>query len=180
MDKVELFVATEGESQGSVWICREQDGLRMLTATKGESNLVFATSDTFSFCSTWSPDGRFVAVYTAPRRTDLAGSHSESSWENYEVFPSEPGFVPMAETIAIADREGRVVRTINVEGKALVDFRRSPDSSGFLFLTCTFHTQSGSYSYSVAATGSTRTVGSGFRCGRKKADRYGTRVRILR
>lgn len=124
-----------------LWVYRGTDGLRMVDTATGESTLVFPTGDSFSFEPVWSPDGRFVAAYAAPRKDDIAGGRSELSWEDYEVFPSEPGFVPMAGAITIADREGRTVRTVSVENKMLADFRWSPDSSDLLFLTCTYHTE---------------------------------------
>ena len=124
-----------------LWVYRGSDGLRMLDTPTGESRLAFPTGDFFSFEPVWSPDGRFVAAYTASRKDGSESGQSQVLWDDYEVFPSEPGFVPMAGTITIADRKGRTVRAVSVEGKMLADFRWSPDSSELLFLTCTYHTQ---------------------------------------
>lgn len=112
-----------------LWVYRGNDGLRMLDTPTAESTPVFPTGDSFSFEPAWSPDARFVAAYTAPQKDDSEGGRSELPWEDYEVFPSEPGFVPMAGTITIADREGRIVRA---DSQSVWRAKCWPTSSGRL------------------------------------------------
>ncbi len=134
----------------NLWVYRSSDGLRMVNTSTGEETMVFPTGASFSFEPVWSPDGRFVAAYTAPKRTEKTAGltegdsrDQETSWKDYEVYESEPGFHPMGASITVADRQGRIVKEISAEGKTLTQFRWAPDSSHLLFQTCTYRTQLG-------------------------------------
>lgn len=107
----------------------DRAGVCLLDVATGEEKVLLSVGDQLSFYPTWSPDGKYIACYTVPRKP---GSNT-GTWEDYEVLPSEDGPQPVAQTITIVDTQGKVVQSINVQGKLLSNFKWAEDSKGLGF-----------------------------------------------
>lgn len=105
-------------------------GIYILDAGTGKEEVLLATGQSFSFVPLWSPDGKYVAAYTA----DLKAGADGTSFEDYDCFLGAAGPLTIAPAITIADTSGKVVQTIRVEGKYLANMRWSPDSSSIAFV----------------------------------------------
>ncbi len=106
-------------------------GIYILDAATGKEEALLATGPTFSFVPLWSPDGKYVAAYTADRKEGAGGT----SFDDYDCFLGSAGPLTIAPAITIVDTSGKVVGTIRVEGKYLANMRWSPDSKSIAFVT---------------------------------------------
>lgn len=121
------------DSSAYVYQLHELDGehgIFMLDAVTGAEKPFALNGDTMSFYPSWSPDGKYVAMYNVPRKP----GRTETTWVNYAVYPGEDGPMPIAPAITVMDRSGNLVKTISVEGKVLVNFKWSPDSKSIAFV----------------------------------------------
>ncbi len=106
-------------------------GVYILDAETGKEEALLPAGPTFSFVPQWSPDGKYVAVYTADRKPGASGT----SLEVYDCFLGTAGPLPVASAITVVDTSGRVVQEIRVEGKYLANMRWAPDSRAIAFVT---------------------------------------------
>jgi hypothetical protein len=108
-----------------------KQGVFILDTGTGAEKPFLTNGETMSFYPTWSPDGKYLALYTVGRRPGAKGT----TWDNYEVYLGEDGPQSVAPVITIADRSGKVVRTVTVEGRVLANFQWSWDSGSIAFVT---------------------------------------------
>ncbi len=106
-------------------------GVYILDAESGKEQALLATGPTFSFVPQWSPDGKYVAAYTADRKAGLEGT----SVADYDCFQGQAGPLTIAPAITIVDTSGKVVQTIRVDGKYLANMKWSLDSKSIAFVT---------------------------------------------
>jgi hypothetical protein len=108
-----------------------KSGVYILDAVSGKEEALLATGPTFSFVPQWSPDGKYVAVYTSDRKAGIDGT----SAEDYDCFLGTAGPLTIAPAITIVDTSGKVVQTVRVEGKYLANMKWSLDSKSIAFVT---------------------------------------------
>ena len=122
------------DSSAYVYQLHELDaghGIFMLNAVTGEQKSLAPNGDTMGFYPSWSPDSKYVALYTVPRKPGRTGT----VWPDYEIYPGQDGPMGIAPVITVMDKSGKVVSTISLEGKVLANFRWSPDSKSIAFTT---------------------------------------------
>lgn len=107
-----------------------KSGIYILDAVTGKEEALLATGSTFSFVPQWSPDGKYVAAYTAGLKSGAEGA----SMEDYDCFLSTAGPLTIAPAITIVDTSGKVVQTVRVEGKYLANMKWSHDSKSIAFV----------------------------------------------
>ncbi|HHY38831.1 MAG TPA: hypothetical protein GX507_07910 [Clostridia bacterium] len=113
----------------------DRKGIFLLDTATGSEKPLLLSDETMSFYPFWSPDGRYIAAYTAFRKgTGQGGDKSGNDWDDYEVLPSEDGLMPVAGAISVVDLNGNVVNTIKIDGKMVSDFRWSPTGNAIAFL----------------------------------------------
>lgn len=129
----------------------EQDrrGLYFLDVASGEEKPFLPAGETYNFYPSWSPDGRYVAVYTAPRKGSAHGpsgtpgtgpgtSSDQSGLDSqYDIIPGEDGPVNIAPVITVLDRNGNVIKKIQIGSAKLTQFVWSRDSKSLYFLSGT-------------------------------------------
>lgn len=117
----------------AVYDMRESDkyGVYLLDIATGEERELLPDGKTLSFLPTWSPDGKYIAVYTADEKPN---GDSLPRWERYQVFNSEDGLLPIAPRITIVDTEGKVHNVIEVPEKNLAYATWGIDSKNLGFL----------------------------------------------
>lgn len=113
----------------------DKRGIFLLDAATGSERPLLLSDETMSFYPSWSPDGQYIAAYTASRKA--AGQDGEApgnDWDDYEVLPAEDGLMPVAEAISIVNLNGDIVNTIRIDGKTISDFMWSPTGNAIAFL----------------------------------------------
>lgn len=115
-----------------VYELHEEEGERgifLLDTATGTQRPLALNGDTLSFYPAWSPDGQYLAMYSVPRLPGKTGT----TWMKYAIYPAEDGPKPVAPSIVVMDRSGRVVNTIALEDKVLGLFKWSHDSKSLAF-----------------------------------------------
>jgi hypothetical protein len=111
----------------------EKSGVYIMNTATGEESLLMPTGDSMSFYPSWSPDGRYIALYTASKVTNP----SMEGVTTYKYIPGEDGPFPSAESITILDVEGNIVETLKMEGQFLSSFAWLADSKSLVYLAGT-------------------------------------------
>lgn len=106
-----------------------EHGIYLLETATGVQKPFALNGDTLSFYPAWSPDGQYVAMYNVARLPGKTGT----TWTKYAIYPAEDGPKPVATSIVVMDRSGRVVNTISMEDKVLGLFKWSHDSKSLAF-----------------------------------------------
>ena len=122
------------DSSSYVYQLHELDaghGIFILDAVTGVQKSLAPNGDTMGFYPSWSPDSKYVAFYTVPRKPGRTGT----VWPDYEIYPGEDGPMGIAPAITVMDKSGKVVSTISIEGKVIANFKWSPDSKSIAFTT---------------------------------------------
>ncbi|MGE5484621.1 MAG: hypothetical protein ACM3X4_06360 [Ignavibacteriales bacterium] len=109
-------------------------GMFILDTETGEQKPLLPRGETWSFLPSWSPDGRYVAAYTAGLKPGATASQDPASTGNYNFLAGEDGPQPAGGSITVVDVSGRVVQTIRVEGRTLWTFRWNPSSDAIGFV----------------------------------------------
>lgn len=113
----------------------DKRGIFLLDTATGSEKPLLPLGETMSFYPSWSPDGQYIAAYTASRRAnDSGGDNSENDWDDYEILAAEDGLLPVAGAISIVDLNGKIVSSIKVKGKMVSDFKWSPGGDVVAFL----------------------------------------------
>jgi Tol biopolymer transport system component len=132
-----MFVA-HLSPDASTWVYQLHDvggrhGIYTLDAATGAEKPLIPNGDTMSFYPAWSPDGKYMALYVVVRSPGA----TDTTWNNYGVYPGEDGPLPIGTSIAIVDRSGNPVKTIAVDGKVLAYFKWAWDSKSIAFVAGT-------------------------------------------
>ncbi|MEW6183292.1 MAG: hypothetical protein AB1500_08965 [Bacillota bacterium] len=77
---------------------------------KGEERPFAPSGDSWNFYPRFSPDGRHVVYYAAPRKTGATGLNAG----DYDLSPMEDGPAPVAAAAHLADSGGRVIASLTV------------------------------------------------------------------
>lgn len=109
-------------------------GMFILDTETGDQKPLLPRGETWSYLPSWSPDGRYVAAYTAGLKPGATASQEPAGTGNYDFLAGEDGPQPAGGSITVVDVSGRVVQTIKVEGKTLWTFRWSPSSDAIGFV----------------------------------------------
>ena len=94
----------------------DKDGLYIVETATGKERPLLPTGETMSFLPQWSPDGKYIAVYTAKQKP---GAADLPIWERYQVYQGEDSLLPIASEITVMDPQGTVQKSIKVAGKTL-------------------------------------------------------------
>jgi len=105
-------------------------GIFLMDAVTGKDSLLAPSGETMGMSPEWSPDGRYLAFYTVPKRE---GS-GDGTWFDYEVYRGDDSPLSIAPVITVVDRSGNVVGRASVEGKVLTNICWSPDSKSLAFV----------------------------------------------
>lgn len=105
------------------------DGLFMIRLSSDGEKVAMPVGETRGYEPVWSPDDKYLAVYTAPRNPEWGGTRSNG----YEMWYAENGPFPMGPRISILDQSGTVVKSISLPGKVLGYFEWTQDSTSLLF-----------------------------------------------
>ncbi len=105
-----FYLAISPKGDYAVYNLNQDDklGVFIMDLATGEEKPLLPAGDTLSFYPTWSPDGKYVAAYTANALPDASGQ----GLQLYKLLPGEDGPMPAAQNITIADTQGNVVKTI--------------------------------------------------------------------
>jgi len=109
----------------------EKSGIYLIDISTGDERPLLAADDSLSFFPAWSPDGRYVAVYTVPK---LPPGSPEHSVPRYNFIPGEDGPLPSGQSITVVDLNGKVVKTIEIEGQYLSHFAWLSNSESLVYL----------------------------------------------
>ncbi len=114
----------------------EQDkyGVYLLDLDTGEEIPLIPNSDTMSFYPDWSPNGKYIATYTAGRKPDTEPTGIAP--KNYEFYLGEDSPMPFGDSIRITDVSGQLVNEFSITGRILGRFKWSPDSQYIGFVSC--------------------------------------------
>jgi hypothetical protein len=125
--------------QYAVYEMHEMDkqGIYILDTATGEERPLLPVGTTKSFLPQWSPDGKYIAAYTAEEKPDGANL---PIWERYQVFEGEDQLLPMASGITIVTPEGKIKKTIELTGKVLAHAKWAQNSKTIGFLAGTLRT----------------------------------------
>ncbi|MGB9867635.1 MAG: hypothetical protein ACPLPR_07030 [Bacillota bacterium] len=107
----------------------DRAGVCLLDVATGQEKVLLDVGDSLSFYPSWSPDGKYIACYTVPRKPES----NTGTWEDYEILPAEDGPQPVAPAITVVDTQGNLVQTITVKGKLLGGFKWAQDSKALGF-----------------------------------------------
>lgn len=107
-----------------------KSGVYLLNAESGVETALLQRGETMSFVPFWSPDGKYVAVYTVHRKAGQTGN----TWMDYDFYAGEDGPLTISPQITVVDTTGKVVRTVSLEGKVLANFKWSSDSKSLAFV----------------------------------------------
>lgn len=104
-------------------------GVFLLDTSIGKEELVLPRGETISFYPYWSPDSKYVAVYTAARKPGGTGT----GWDSYQVYPGQDSPQPVARDITVFDVKGNLVRQVSLEDRVVGMLRWSRDSRSLAF-----------------------------------------------
>ena len=107
----------------------DRRGVYRLDVESGEEKLLAGEGETASFGPIWSPDGKYIAVYTVPKVDD-----TNDPWRNYDYYLGEDGPLTIASAVTVLNSDGGVVRTVSLEDKILTNVIWSPDSTRIAFV----------------------------------------------
>lgn len=128
----ELFYASlSPDGAHYLYVLHQEDkaGVFLLDTSTGKEKLVLPRGETVSFYPYWSPDGKYVAVYTAARKPGGTGT----DWDSYQVYPGQDSPQPVADKITVFDVKGNLVRQVSLEDKVVGMLRWSRDSKSLAF-----------------------------------------------
>lgn len=118
---------------GSAYVYHVHDpgknGIYLLDVASGAEKALLTAGEALYFYPSWSPDGRFVCVYTASRKPGATGT----TWENYDFIEGEDGPFPAGRSILVVDREGKKVQEISLADRFVGNLIWSFDSKVLAF-----------------------------------------------
>lgn len=94
----------------------DRNGVYIVETATGKERPLLPTGETRSFLAQWSPDGKYIAAYTAEQKPEAADL---PIWERYQVYQGEDSLLPIASEITVMDPQGTVQKSIKVPGKSL-------------------------------------------------------------
>ncbi len=105
-----FYLAISPKGDYAVYNLNQDDklGVFIMDLETGEEKPLLPAGETLSFYPAWSPDGKYIAAYTASALPDASGQ----GLQLYKLLPGEDGPMPAAQNIVIADTMGNVVKTI--------------------------------------------------------------------
>lgn len=109
----------------------DKSGIYVMDVASGIERPLLPIGDSLSFYPSWSPDGKYVAAYTA-RRADSPVIEGATI---YNLIPGEDGPLPAAQAITILDAAGNIRRTITVEDQFLSHMAWLADGKSLVFLS---------------------------------------------
>ncbi|HHV58565.1 MAG TPA: hypothetical protein GXX50_12535 [Firmicutes bacterium] len=98
------------------------------TVTEAETCLA-PRAETMSFGPQWSPDGRYLAYYTAPTKKG-----STDPYDRYDIIMGEDAPLPIAVQVTIATPDGQKVAELSLPDKKLGYFTWSVDGTHLAFI----------------------------------------------
>lgn len=108
---------------------KDRSGIYLLDTKTGEEKALLPTGENLSFYPFWSPDGKYIAVYTVP----LKSGQRTGTWNDYDILPAEDGPQPVSPVVTVVDVQGNVVNRFKLDGKLLSGFKWSSDSKTLAF-----------------------------------------------
>lgn len=115
----------------------DKRGIYLMDAATGDQTPLAETGDTFSFSPAWSPDGRYIAFYTADARDGAPEGEDDHLGDKYDIVPGEDGPIPAAAKIEVVTPDGQRVTSLSVPGPGVkaAMFSWAPDSKHLAFLS---------------------------------------------
>ena len=107
-----FYMRISPNGQHAVYSVNEEGrrGIFIMDLATGAERPLLPTGETFSFYPAWSPDGKYVAAYTANLMPDPTGE----GLEIYSILPGEDGPLGAAQAITVVDVDGNIVKTISL------------------------------------------------------------------
>ncbi len=106
-------------------------GIYLLDLSTGTERLVLKDTDRAHLSPSWSPDGRYLALYAVDRRPDATGF----DLKDYDFFTHEDAILPMGSAIRVVDLDGKAIKEVAGGEDPLSGLAWSPDSKAFGYLT---------------------------------------------
>lgn len=118
----QIVYATYGE---------EKSGLYVVDVATGTERTLVETGESLSFYPSWSPDGKYIAMYTVYR---VENSQANGVYR-YDFIPGEDGPFPSGQEITVMTPDGTVLKRFTLEGQYLSQLYWLDGGSGILFLS---------------------------------------------
>ncbi|RJQ24971.1 MAG: hypothetical protein C4589_11965 [Peptococcaceae bacterium] len=113
-------------------------GIYLLNTGDGKEKALAPAGETWNFLPRFSPDGRYLAYYTAPLKAGKSARDAQAYYYagDYDILPAEDGPAPVAAGVEIVNPDGNFFASYAVPrapGAKIVNFQWSEDGRHLAF-----------------------------------------------